>query len=207
MVSPLGGVLSPPQAQTRVRTLRVNFLAAESIHEDRLGQLWDALVLTPEEEEIIESLRIVEPQVERLAFLAEGRGTSANILLKLKGLKQRVPLGSLGGGMRHLLALVLNLLSARGGVLLVDEIDTGLHYSVMVDMWRLIVETARRLDVQVLATTHSLDCVRALARLRKKYPELAAEVTVHRVEKDASKTVVYDADEIVIAAESQLEVR
>ncbi len=205
-VSPLGGVLSPPRRRPESNP-RVNFLAAESIHEDRLGQLWDALVLTPEEEEIIESLRIVEPQVERLAFLAEGRGTSANILLKLKGLEQRIPLGSLGGGLRHLLALVMNLLSARGGALLVDEIDTGLHYSVMVDMWRLIVETARRLDVQVFATTHSLDCVRALARLRKKYPELAAEVTVHRVEKDAPRTVVYDADEIVIAAESQLEVR
>ena len=52
-----------------------------------------------------------------------------------------------------------------------------------------------------------VDCVRALARLRKKYPKLAEEVTVHRVEKDSPKTVVYDADEIVIAAESQLEVR
>jgi len=69
------------------------------------------------------------------------------------------------------------------------------------------VESARRLDVQVFATTHSLDCVRALARLRKQYPNLASEVTVHRVEKGAPKTVVFDADEIVIAAESQLEVR
>lgn len=205
-ISPSGGVLPPPRRMPESNP-RVNFLAAESILEGRLGQLWDTLVLTPEEEEITESLRIVEPQVERLAFLAEGRGTSANIVLKLKGIEQRIPLGSLGGGLRHFLALVLNLLSARGGFLLIDEIDTGLHYSVMVDMWRLIIETARRLDVQVFATTHSLDCVRALARLRNKYPELAAEVMVHRVEKDASKTVVYDADEIVIAAESQLEVR
>lgn len=109
--------------------------------------------------------------------------------------------------MKHLLALVLHLFSARGGFLLIDEIDTGLHYSVMADMWRLVVETAKRLEVQVFATTHSLDCVRALARLRKKYPETADEVTLHRVEKDAPQTVVYDADEIVIATESQLEVR
>ncbi len=205
-VSPSGGVLLPPRRVPESHP-RVNFLAADSMDPDRLGQLWDALVLTPEEKEITESLRIVEPQIERLAFLSEGRGGSSNILLKLKGVEQRVPLGSLGGGSRHLLALVLNLLSARGGFLLADEIDTGLHYSMMLDMWRLIVESAKRLDVQVFATTHSLDCVRALARLRKKYPELAAEVTLHRVEKDAARTTVYDADELVIAADSQLEVR
>ncbi len=109
--------------------------------------------------------------------------------------------------MGNLLALVLHLFSAQGGFLLVDEIDTGLHYSVMVDMWRLIVETAKKLDIQVFATTHSLDCVRALARLRNKYPEVADEITLHRVEKDAPRTVVYDTDELVIAAESQIEVR
>jgi predicted ATP-dependent endonuclease of OLD family len=77
----------------------------------------------------------------------------------------------------------------------------------MVDMWRLLIESAKRLEIQVFATTHSLDCVRALARLRNRYPDFAAEVTVHRVEKDETKTVVYDADDIVIAAESHLEVR
>ncbi|HEY0514944.1 MAG TPA: AAA family ATPase [Thermoanaerobaculia bacterium] len=204
-VSPGGGVLPPPGRLPKASP-PVNFLRAESSDGARLGQLWDALVLTPEEEGVTEALKIIEPRIERLAVVGEGRA-SAKVLLKLAGMDQRLPLGSLGGGVGHLLALVLHLFSARGGFLLVDEIDTGLHYSVMVNLWRLIVETARRLDVQVLATTHSLDCVRALARLRKQYPELAAEVTVHRVEKDAPRTVVYDADEIVIAAESQLEVR
>jgi hypothetical protein len=161
------------------------------------------LVLTPEEEEAIRALRIIEPLIERVAYLSESSGFVVN----LKSSKPRLPLGSLGGGLKHFLALVLNLLSARGGFLLVDEIDTGLHYSVMLDMWRLLVETAKRLDVQVFATTHGLDCVRALARLRNRYPDTAAEVTVHRVEKGSPKTVVYDTDEIVIAAEHHIEVR
>jgi len=204
ILSPQGGVLRPQPPSRRLPEAsrpRVNFFVAESSDLSNLFQLWDPLVLTPEEEEVNNALRIIEPRVDRMAFR-----TSAPVV-KLKDVKQVLPLGSLGGGMRHLLALVLNLLSARGGVLLVDEIDTGLHYSVMVDMWRLLIESAKRLDIQVFVTTHSLDCVRALARLRKKYPETAAEVTVHRVEKDAAKTVVYDADEIVVAADSHIEVR
>lgn len=201
-ISPSGGVLPPPRWMSEEGP-RVNFLAAEAIDVANLGELWDLLVLTPQEEAVTEALRVLDPQIERLAFLSESR----RIFLKLKEVDQRLALGSLGGGVRHLLALVLHLFSAKDGFLLVDEIDTGLHYSVMVDMWRLVVETAKRLDVQVLASTHSLDCVRALAWLRNKYPEVASEVRVHRVEKDAPRTVVYDTDEIVVAAESQLEVR
>jgi predicted ATPase len=205
-ISPSGGVLLPP-ARLPEPSPRVNFLRAGSSDVARLGQFWDSLVLTPEEAGVTEALKIIEPKVERLAVVGTMSGASAKVILKLAGIEQPIPLGSLGDGLGHLLALVLNLFSARGGFLLVDEIDTGLHYSVMVDMWRLVIETAKRLNVQVFATTHSLDCVRALARLRNKYPEVAAEVTLHRVEKDAPKTVVYDADDLVIAAESEIEVR
>jgi predicted ATPase len=205
-ISPAGGALPPPRRQAEPSP-PVNFLKSEGIDVFSLNQLWDRVVLTPEEEPVLEALQIIDPRVDRIAFLGGGRSTSSNIVVKLSEMERRLPLATLGGGMEHLFALALHLSSAQKGFLLVDEIDTGLHYSVMVDMWRLVVETARRLEVQVFATTHSLDCVRALARLRKKFPDVAADVTVHRVEKEAAKTVVYDADEIVIAAESQIEVR
>jgi len=205
-ISPAGGVLPPPRRQAGPNP-PVNFLKAEGIDVFVLSQLWDRVVLTPEEEPVIAALQMIDPRVERIAFLGGGRSTSPNIVVKLSDNERRLPLATLGGGMEHLFALALHLSSARKGFLLVDEIDTGLHYTVMVDMWRLLIETAKRLAVQVFATTHSLDCVRALARLRKKFPDLAADVTVHRVEKDAAKTVVYDTDEIVVAAESQVEVR
>jgi hypothetical protein len=200
ILSPAGGVPRPgpvPETDSPVR-----FLAAESsINIARVGQLWDALVLTPQEDEVLGFLRLIEPKLEGLAFLAEERG----IVIKLQG--ARLPLGTLGGGIKHLLALALNALSARNGFLLVDEIDTGLHYSLMVDLWRLVVEMATRLNIQVFATTHSLDCVRALARLQRQSPDLAAAVAVHRVEKHAPRTVVYDAEEVAVAAEGYIEVR
>ena len=70
-----------------------------------------------------------------------------------------------------------------------------------------MIETARRLDVQVLATTHSLDCVRALAWVQEKNPKIAREVTLHRVERGLTQTVRYSMEELAIAAEHHLEVR
>jgi AAA15 family ATPase/GTPase len=182
----------------------VHFLGTETVLASELGELWYDVVLTPEEEGVLEAIRIVEPDIERIAVLGEG---DSSIFVKLRDTEQRLPLGSMGDGLKHLFALALHLFSAKGGYLLVDEIDTGLHHTVMVKMWQLVIETARRLDVQVLATTHSLDCVRALAWVQERNPEIAEEVTLHRVERGLPSTVRYTMDELAIAAEHHLEVR
>ena len=92
-------------------------------------------------------------------------------------------------------------------MLLVDEIDTGLHYSVMGDMWRLVVETALRSDVQVFASTHSLDCLKGLAWLCTTFPRLGREVTVQKIDPQLLESVALDADQIVMAVEHGLEMR
>lgn len=207
-LSPFGGLLRTDW-QTFASEINppVHFLGTEEVNARRLGQLWDAVVLTPEEEGVTEALRIIEPGIERIAFLSDSPRVARNIFLKLSDSEQRLPLGSVGDGLKRLLALALHLFSAKGGFLLVDEIDTGLHHTVMVNMWKLVIETARRLDVQVLATSHSLDCVHALAWVREQNPDLASDVTMHRVEKDATKTVAFTSDELLIAAQHHLELR
>jgi hypothetical protein len=195
-------LLSPPRRSSRP----VQFLGTDAVLASELGPLWDAVVLTPEEEKVVAAIRIVEPDIERIAFLGEGRD-AGSILLKSAGTEQRLSLASAGSGLKRLLTLALYLSAARGGYLLVDEIDTGLHHSVMVDMWRLVIETAKRLGVQVLATTHSLDCVRTLAGVQEEDPAIASEVMLHRIEPGLPSTVRYTMDELVIAAEHHLEVR
>jgi hypothetical protein len=196
---------TPERGETKIfsREVRptVTFLGTERVRSSDLGKLWEHLVLTPEEESVTSALRIIEPCVERIAFAGD-RG-----FVKLLSSDQRLPLGNLGDGIKQLLVLALHLASAKDGYFLVDEIDTGLHHTVMVDMWRLVIETAKRLDIQVLATTHSLDCVRALAWVQEQSPDLASEVTLHRVEKDAIETVAYSMEELAIAARHHLEVR
>ncbi|MFY0576805.1 AAA family ATPase [Cystobacter fuscus] len=119
----------------------------------------------------------------------------------------RVPIGSMGEGIKRLLVLAMSMAKSAGGYLLADEIDTGLHYSVMVKMWKLVVETARRLNIQVFATTHSLDCIQALAGLYESDPDVRDDISLHRIEKGAEASIRYSADEILAAARRQVEVR
>ena len=95
----------------------------------------------------------------------------------------------------------------KNGVLLIDEVDTGLHYSIMGDMWLLVVEAARQNNIQVFLTTHSLDCVRGLAWLCRNHPELGEEVSLQKIEANLNESVSLNADEIQIAVDQDLEVR
>lgn len=184
----------------------VNFLRPEG-DMLRLGPLWDRVVLTPEEEQVVEALRIIEPDVEKIAFVGdERRGAGRGIYLKLRHSPRRLPLGSVGDGLKRLLALAIHLIVARDGWLLVDEIDTGLHFRVMADMWQMVIAMAARLNVQILATTHSLDCVRALGWVHREAID-EDQVTLHRLESDMQHTIRYTKQEVELAASQHVEMR
>jgi hypothetical protein len=193
----------------------VSFVTTSSLTSDEVVVLLSRFILNPEEDLLLKALRIIEPDIERIAPVAGSRvsqpyGVSSSrggVVIKCSGVDKRLPIGTMGDGIWRLLALALSLVRAENGILLVDEIDTGLHYTVMEAMWRLTFEAATRLNVQVFATTHSSDCWRALASISRREIASGSEVTIQHVEKGHKKAVPFTEREIVIAAERGFEVR
>ncbi len=186
---------------------RSRFMTTNYMGFDELAALWDKITLTPKEEKVIESLRILEPSVERISFTSS-QTSNSGILLKLRQEEGPVPLGSMGDGMRRILAVSASLVSVDNGTLLVDEIDTGLYHKVIADMWRLVIETADKQDAQVFATTHSWDCVKAFrsALVDSSNPQAGCLVRMER-SGDRVKAVRYSVDDLDIAVEEGIEVR
>jgi AAA15 family ATPase/GTPase len=112
----------------------------------------------------------------------------------------------MGDGMWRMFVLAVAITQCKDGTLLVDEIDTGLHYSVMAQMWKLIFDAAKEFNVQVFATTHSYDCVYSLAHICAKADE-GNHVTVQRIETGKTKAIPYAEYEIKVAADREIEVR
>ncbi len=189
----------------------VRYITTSSMSVEQVARLFDDIVLTNEEAVLIDALKTIEPSIERIASLgSESRRSSSsrgNIVLKCKGIDQRIPIGTMGDGIWRMLGIAIALVTAENGFLLVDEIDTGLHYSVMADMWRLVERTAARLNVQVFATTHSRDCYESLATIARESVTEDSQVTIQRIERDKCETVAFNERDIVIAAERGLEVR
>lgn len=198
----------PQRRYTSDGSANVQMVGTAEVSMWQLSQLWADIALTPEQEDVIQALQIIESGIEDIVFTTSDQSLAPSAFLKSSSEKDRIRLGSLGDGMKRILTLIMNLVSAKNGVLLVDEIDTGLHYSVIEDMWRVIIKTAIRLDIQVFATTHSRDCLDALAGVLEDEEDWGDDIVqVHRIEADNEKTVAYSRDEIITAARSHIEVR
>lgn len=188
----------------------VQFVTTEGLLPRQVVELFGEVALTSNEAFVIDALCTIEPGLERIAIVDSfeapstryNQRTRGGLAAMLDGV--RVPIGSMGDGIWRLLGIALSLVRARDGVLLVDEIDTGLHYSVLEKMWRLVFETAERLNVQVFATTHSRDCYEALAAITQ--PD-RHEVSIQRIERGRVDAVSFDEGAISAAAARDIEVR
>ena len=106
---------------------------------------------------LLRVLQEFEPRLTDLALVGE----PASIHGDLTGLERYLPVSSMGEGMRRITSLMLAISTTSGGIVLIDEIENGLHYSVEIGVWNAIAEAARAYNVQVFATTHSLEMIRA----------------------------------------------
>lgn len=154
---------------------------------------------------ILRALQIVEPRLESLEILSH-QGISM-IHGHLRGYDAPVPFPFLGDGTRRVASLFLSIAAARDGVVLVDEIENGIHHSVMKSLWEVIAEDAVLFNTQIFATTHSEECVFAAHEVFKSREEY--NFRFHRLKRDDGtvKAVTYEKESLEGALSIPLEVR
>jgi predicted ATPase len=128
--------------------------------------------------------------------------------VRMSSSSRALPLHLLGDGARRVVSIALAATSVRGGLLLIDEVENGIHWSAMRDVWRGLIALAQALDLQVFATTHSAECIFALVDSAREADALN-EVAVHRLDRteDGTRVATYDEDTLAFAADEGWEVR
>lgn len=201
---------SPVYGSSAELEVRCIFVSSDGMASNEVGRLWDSIALTDMEADVIKALSIIAPQVERISLVSNqqvGEDWEPIPIVKLKGYDDPIPLLSLGEGMVRLFGIALALVNAKDGILLIDEIESGIHYSVQPDVWRLVFDTAQRLNVQVFATTHSWDCIAAFQQAAEENKD--EEGILIRLENRKGKIVATEFDErrLGIATREEIEVR
>lgn len=120
------------------------------------------------------------------------------------GLDKLMPLSVMGEGINRLALKMIYLCGIPGGVLLIDEFENGLHHSVLPKVWKALEMAALDLNVQIVATTHSYECVEAAHKALDP-----ANLLLHRLEagERGNRCVTDDAESIETALYYNMEVR
>lgn len=177
----------------------------------RLARFWDSVALTEKEDLSLRALQLIGDDIERVAVVGDDErrysGDGRRVVVKLKGHSRPVSLKSLGDGVTRVFAVGLALANSRDGFLVIDEAENGIHHALQPDFWTMVLRAAQQNNVQVLATTHSWDCVTGFARAAVQVSG-AAGVLV-RLERDGERVraVEYSEEDLQTAAEQGIEVR
>ncbi|MEI7844612.1 MAG: AAA family ATPase [Chloroflexota bacterium] len=185
------------------------FVPAGGFSKAEISRYWDTTTLGPLENSVLDALRILEPEIERINLVGSTKSTNfrdRTPIVKLRSFESPVPLRSLGEGMNRMFGLALALVNAQDGFLLVDEVESGLHYSVLPEMWSFIFQVARKLNVQVFATTHSWDCITGFQQTAVENDQ---DGMLIRLVNKKGKIVptFFDEKDLAIATREQIEVR
>lgn len=204
--------------------LPCSHIPTQFVSIDELADIWDNILFSDYATHVKQGLKIIAEDFEDLGFVksdsqsgAVSRAVFGSVFkrsckVKLKNINRAVPLNSLGDGMLRVLQLLLKIFPAKGGFLLIDEFENGLHYAIQEKVWRLLFDLAEKLDIQVFATTHSWDCIESFAKVAVERTDI--EGVLFRVGRsiktsDKGKVIatVFEEDKLFSVTQADVEVR
>ena len=136
--------------------------------------------------DVEETLRLVEPRLQRLVAVPLANGPT--LLYADVGAERILPAALMGGGFARLMELTLAFAEVSNGSILIDEIESGLHYGVLENVWQRINLLSQRFNVQVFATTHSYECIKA-AHVASKSGEFHKDLAFFRLQRDRKGSI------------------
>ena len=122
---------------------------------------FDLARLNEKDSEVLKAFQILDSSIESVESFSIGEPT---LYLRRKG-EKRLPLSLFGDAMNRVADIILKLVNSQYKILLIDEIENGIHYTNQREFWRVLFRLAVELDTQIFATTHSLEMLQAFAEV------------------------------------------
>jgi hypothetical protein len=139
---------TPPPRLNPTFYLQARTLGNPKIDADRYGEL----EILQQTDMVLDFVRVVDPRIKSLSSIHVG---GAGLIHADIGWGRKIPINFLGEGAGRLLSIILAMAFARNGIVLVDELDNGLHDSVLAAVTAKLMAAADHFNCQLIATTHS----------------------------------------------------
>lgn len=179
------------------------YLNSRTISQELHTRL-DKIIQKKEQKKFIKTLKLID---SRIADLSLG---SNNMIYFDIGIERLIPIQLMGDGISRLLSILVTMANAENGIVLIDEIENGLHATALDLLWGLIKDAAHTYNVQIFATTHSLECVKTFSdsfnsELIDK--DISRLYRIEKAQNDVYSTTKYNSEVLKAAIESNWEVR
>ncbi len=118
-----------------------------------------------------------------------------------------LPINHLGDGILRILNILSNIYWARNEILVIDEIENGLHVSSIKYMWDMVLKSSKQNHTQIFMTTHSSDVIKGLSLALKDKSDSVACFWLGKLDDDRIKAYRYSPDGLKNALDVGIDIR
>jgi ABC-type branched-subunit amino acid transport system ATPase component len=120
--------------------------------------------------DVHDTLAKVFPSISNLKIEVDGGGFPA-LYCDTIGMDRKIPVGLVSTGIHKTLAILLGIATNPMGVILVDEIENGIHYKSLQRVWESLIAFCEKYKTQLFVSSHSTECLKQLIPLLNKNPD------------------------------------
>ena len=151
----------------------------------------------------LQFLKIIEPRLKGLENVTEGPDP---VIYGDIGLSHMIPISLTGEGMSHMLDIILAMANCENGTVFIDEVDNGIHRLLLPKIWEAIGNAAEDYNCQIIATTHSYECLEAIHKGLANRPDDLRYIRLAR-EDDVATAKTSNYDMLGSAIQHNMEIR
>lgn len=128
------------------------------------------------------------------------------IYADVEGLPEKVPLGLISSGLNRFVGFLVSIADQPHGMVIVDEIENGFYFERMADIWKTLRRFCADYDVQLFASTHSAECLKALEPAVSEYQD---DFSLLRTVREEGRCLIrhFPGKQLLAALEEDIEIR
>lgn len=161
----------------------------------------DRMLNEKRRDDILKWLQSIEPKVQDI------RTSTNGVVMVDIGMDNFLPINHLGDGIVRILNILSYIYSARNGILMIDEIENGLHVSSIKYMWEMVLESSKQNNTQIFMTTHSSDIIKGLSLALQDKSDSVASFWLSKFDDDRVKAYRYSPDRLEKALDADIDIR
>lgn len=157
-------------------------------------------------EPVVEGLQIHFSDIQSLSVQTD-EAVGHVLYAQLASMSEKIPVPFISSGINRLLAMLIHIETYPKGVVFIDEIENGMYFKRLPEMWKVINEASRRRGTQLFASTHSQEALTSLLSVMKGNESDFRLIRVTRDDEGRSHVRVIKGGDLEAAIEDRVEVR
>ena len=202
-VNPAGAIVNRKMADGYIEQTRGWLITADLMSNNVVNDLTE-LFKRNQKDTVLSLLKLFDSRITSIEILSD------DVYIGFEGVSEMLPSRMTGDGLRRYLSIVASSANSMNSVIMLDEIDNGLHYSAYIKLWEAIFALATKTNKQMFVTTHSKETLYRLNQMLEANPAYQQELRLYTLERTKLKgyqAYKYTYDGLAEACKNEIEIR